>query len=207
MEQTIQRWQSIAGNADLVHFVAGMFHKLVVDVTDRREQFTVVHDGTAVQLRPGVDGAADFAVAISSFEADRLADEAQRSPLGEVERFRIVRALFTAATAATLKQPRLASPLLRKLMGAESLIHVRLKSPVPEEDDATHTLIYAARQWLVILGLHGRAQRRYEMTVDQAADYQRHVHDVLLHDTPAGWLRFGRWYRQWRPTVSTTQPA
>jgi hypothetical protein len=202
VDQTIHRWQAIAGNAELVSFVAGMFRKLAVRVADRDERFVVEHDGAAVRLFPGDETDVDFGVDISAFQADRLADEAAKPQLGEVERFRIVAALFTAATAATLKKRRFASPLLRRLMGAEPLIHVRLKSPSPEEPDATHTLIYAARQWLVLPGLHGRPLRVYEMTVGQAADYQRRVHDVLTRDTPAGWLKFGRWYRAWREDVS-----
>ncbi len=207
MDQTLQRWAAVSNNRDLIEFVAGMFHRLAVHVTGREEHLTVVHDGRDVQIEAGADDAAcDFGVTIDAGEADRLADEASRPTLGDGERFRIMRALFTAATAATLRKPRLASPILKKIVGAESLIHVRLISPVSEEPDATHTLLYAARQWLVIPGLHGRAERRYDMTTDQAAAYQRRVHEVLSHDTIGQWIRFGRWYRQWRESVSTRLP-
>lgn len=207
MEQTLERWRAVADNRELTQFIAGMFRRLGVYVRGRDESLTVEHDGNAVRLTAGAqEEAVDFGVTIDATQADRLADEAAKPGLGEAERFRIMRTLFTAATAATLKKRRLASPILKRISGAESLIHVRLVSPVADEPDASHTLAYAARQWLVIPGLHGRAQRRYDLTVDQAAEYQRRVYAVLTNDTLGGWIAFGRWYRAWRETVSTKLP-
>ena len=203
MEQTLERWRAITDNRELVRFVAGMFSRLAIHVSDREERLTVVHDGDQVTLLPGADEkACDYLVTIDAHEADRLADEASRPHLGEVERFRIMRAMFTPATAATLRTPPMDSPVLKWLSGAESIIHVRLLSPIRDEPDGTHTLIYASWQWLVIPGLHGKPKRLYTMTVEQSADYQRRVHKLLTHGTLAGWIRFGRWYRQWRRDVS-----
>ena len=47
----------------------------------------------------------------------------------------------------------------------------------------------------MIPGLHGKAQRRYDMKVEQSADYQRRVHDVSRRGTFSEWVRFGNWYR------------
>ena len=43
----------------------------------------------------------------------------------------------------------------------------------------------------------------YDLSVEQAADYQRRVHAALVQDSVIGWLRFGRWYRAGRRGVST----
>ena len=96
----------------------------------------------------------------------------------------------------------LSQPLVRKLAGVEDLIHVRLRSPMKEEEEGTHTLIYAAGQWLVLPGLHGRAKRTFTLSTEQALDYQRHIFAAVTKRTMGHWLRFGLWYRRWRKQVS-----
>jgi hypothetical protein len=57
-------------------------------------------------------------------------------------------------------------------------------------------------QWLVIPGLHGRAARTFDLSIEDAVLYQRHVLTALRQNTWIGWLQFGSWYVRWRPTVS-----
>ena len=178
-------------------------------VVDTGEELTVTRDAGRLEVAAGLDEAdVDYAVEITAAHAARLAFEARQvGPLSEVEKYRVVAALFTAATRATLRRPRLASPILRRISGAESLIHVCLASPEPAAEGHTcHTLVHAAGQWLVVEGLHGRPQRSFRMSVDQTLDYQRRVVRLMRNESLPAWIGFARWYRSWRPTVSRRGP-
>lgn len=173
-------------------------------VVDTGEEFTCIHLGDRVEFEPTLDQSrTDFTIEIQKFQADRFADAASAGELTPVEQFRAVRALFTPATVATLKNnPILSHGILRRVARIEDLIHVRLKSPSPEEEDATHTLINVSHQWLVIPGLHGAARRRTELSIPDAVLYQRQVFRALKRNSWLDWIRFGLWYLRWRPTVS-----
>ena len=206
---TIELWQTTAARREVVELVEGLFDKLGVEVVDTGERLTVTRQDGALRLSEGVDASAvDYTVSITRMQAERMASEAKEAgPLDPVQIYRVVAALFTAATAATLEQPRLASPFLRFVTGAESLIHVCLTSPNrAAEPDTCHSLIYAARQWLVIDGLHGQPQRSFRMDVAQTLEYQRRVVKVMKNETLGNWLDFARWYRSWRSSVSVRGP-
>lgn len=51
-------------------------------------------------------------------------------------------------------------------------------------------------------GLHGRARRTFTLSTEEALDYQRRVFAAVRAQAMGEWLRFGRWYRQWRKGVS-----
>ncbi len=136
----------------------------------------------------------------------RLVTFAKTGELNLAQQYRVIRALFTPATAATLKSPIQSNPILRSLSGVEDLMHVHLKSPTPEEpdcEDYNHTLIYVKGQWLVIPGLYGSPRRTYRLTIEEALNYHRKVFAALKANNWLGWLRFLRWYLRWRKTVST----
>src|SRR5436305_1692890 len=102
---------------------------------------------------------------------ERLAAHAVTGELDEAERYRIISTLFTPATAATLRSRVLANPFLRRLAGAEEVIHVHLQPPTPQQEPVQHTLIYANRQWLVFPGVHGRAGRTFRLGLADALEY------------------------------------
>ena len=193
----IDLWRDTTGRDDVAELTRGLFTKLGVRVTDTGEELTVARNEAGLTLAPALDeNAVDYVVDITSDQARRLSREAgERGPLDPIEQYRVVSALFTAATAATLRKPRLSSPLLRFVTGAESLIHVCLTSPDPAaEPDTCHSLVYAARQWLVIGGLHGRPQRSFRMDVGETLEYHRRVVAVMREETPGKWLDFAKWY-------------
>lgn len=209
MPTSIEKWQPLTTNKNLLDFVNGLFERIGVEVEDTGERFTVVHKGDRVELRDGVDAkAVDYTISIGSSQVDRLAHEAAKPTLSELEKYRIMAELFTPAAAATLRNPRLGNPLLRKFAGAETLMHACMKSPDPAaEPDACHTLIWAGGQWLVIPGRHGKPERTFTMSVEQVAEYQRHAMEVLKDNSLGNLLKFGSWYRQWRKGVSSSQEA
>lgn len=202
---SIELWQRFSDNQAIAAFFEGTFERAGVRVTDTGEAFTCRHLGDRFELTPGIDeDRVDFVVAIERFRVERFAAEAQRGDLGELARFRALKAMFTPATRATLQNPVMSNGRLRRLSRVEDLIHVRLLSPAPhEEPDAEHTLVHAADQWLVLPGLHGAPRRTFRLSCEQALEYQRRVMAARSGRGPARWLAFQRWYVRWRPTVST----
>ena len=123
--------REVIRDPSLVDLVDGLFGRLGLHITDTGERCVIEQTGGGLTLHEG-DGPAEFTVELERWRVERIAREADAAgPLSEVERFRVVAQLFTAATAATLRQRRLASPVLRRLSGAEPLIHVRMMSPDP----------------------------------------------------------------------------
>lgn len=204
MGTVLGTWQAVTQDPRVVSFFRGTFERAGVRVTDTGEGFTAIHRGDRVDLDPSLDDTTtDFVVEIDSSQADRFAQAAATGELDQIAQYRVVRALFTPATRATLRTPMLANGVLRRLARIEELIHVRLRSPAPAvEPDTTHTLVHVRGQWLVIPGLHGRPGRSFDLTTADAVTYQRQVFSGLKRNSWLGWLRFGVWYLRWRPTVS-----
>ncbi|MFB0519891.1 MAG: hypothetical protein ACETWD_00480 [Desulfatiglandales bacterium] len=207
MVTSLEKWQSIIQDPRVVHFFTDIFERLGVRVTDTKEQFTCIHRGDRIDFEPTLDEKkVDYTVEIQSYQVDRLAEHAKTGEFGIAEQYRIVRALFTPATSATLKSPIQSSSIVRALSGVEDLIHVYLMSPTPEEpdcEDTNHTLIYVKGQWLVIPGLHGRPRRTFRLTMEDALIYQRKIFTALKANRWLSWWKFLRWYLRWRKAVST----
>lgn len=204
MGTTLEKWRAVTQDPRVIGFFKGTFERAGVRIGDTGESFTVVHRGDRVDFEAALnENTTDFTVEIQQSQADRFADAAGTGVLDATAQYRAVRALFTPATRATLRNPMLANGVLRRLARIEELIHVRLVSPVPDrEADTTHTLVHVRGQWLVIRGFHGRAARTFDLSIEDAVIYQRHVLKALRQNTWVGWLRFGTWYLRWRPTVS-----
>lgn len=207
MVTSLEKWQSIIQDPRVVQFFTDMFKRLGVRITDTKEEFTCIHRGDVIDFEPVLDEKkVDYTVEIQSYQVDRLAAHARTGELDVAEQYRVVRALFTPATAATVKNPVQSNSIVRALSGVEDLIHVYLKSPTPEEvdcEDANHTVIYVKGQWLVIPGLHGHPRRTFRLTMEDALTYHRKVFANLKANNWLSWWRFLRWYLRWRKTVST----
>jgi hypothetical protein len=204
MASSLQQWQTVTQDPRVIGFFKGTFERAGVRVIDTGESFTCIHRGDRVDFEPTLnESTTDFTVELQSSQVQRFASAAASGDLDALAQYRAVKALFTPATQATLRTPMLANPILRRLAGIESLIHVRLESPAPaEEDHTTHTLIHASSQWMVIPGLHGRARRTFDLSVADAVVYQRRVFKALKRDSLPSWIAFGAWYLRWRPSVS-----
>ena len=205
MPTSLEKWRAVVQDPRVVDFFRGTFERAGVQIADTREAFTCVHRGDRVEFEDTLDEATvDYTVEIESHQVDRLAEEAGKGELRPIAQYRVLRALFTPATAATLKNPVLSNGLLRRLSRVEDLIHVHLRTPDPaEEPDTAHTLIHSGGQWLVLPGIHGEPRRVFRLSMEDAIVYQRRVFRAMKEDTWRGWLRFGLWYVSWRRTTST----
>lgn len=204
MSTSLEKWRSITQDPRVVGFFGGTFERAGVRVTDTGEAFTCIHRGDRIDFEPALDESrVDYTVVLTSPQVDHFATEASTGDVTTLEQFRIVSTLFSPATAATLKNPILSHGMLRRLARVEDLIHVHLVSPAPnEEPDATHTLVHASGQWLVVPGIHGRARRVFRLSMDEAIAYQRRVLQAMKSPSPAAWIGFASWYLAWRRRTS-----
>ena len=196
-------WQSITQTPEIVEYFRGVFNKAAFTVAESGEQFTATHHGDRVTFAEGIDPTADFVVPLHLENVQRLATQTRDGKIPPAESWRIAQVLFTPLTQTTLRNPVMSKNYLRLLAGVESVIHVYLISPEGGEA-ATHTLLYAGNQWLVLPGLHGKAKRVYRLTPTQSLDYQRHVFAAMQQNAFGGWMKFASWYRGWRKAVSVT---
>ena len=206
MGPALAKWQSLTQHPRVVQFFAGLVEHAGVRITDSGEAFTCHHRGGAIDFEPALDPAkVDYTVDISTAQVERLAAHAVTGEFDEAEQYRIISTLFTPATAATLRSRVLANPFLRRLAGAEEVIHVYLQPPTPQQEPMQHTLVYANRQWLVFPGIHGRAGRTFRLGLADAVEYQRRVFQAVKANRFPTWLKFCFWYRSWRKRVSVRE--
>lgn len=195
-------WANIVQTPELIEYFKGLFHKAIVTVEETGEQFTVTHTGNDIQFAPGAQDSVDFHVPLKLENITNLVEHAAQGRIEPAASWRIVCVLFTPLTKAALSNPIVTKNWLRKIAGVESLIHVHLLNP-SGEDAATHTLAFAAEQWLVIPGLHGTPGRVYHLNTDQALEFQRSLFATMQSNSSGAWWQFANWYREWRPSVST----
>jgi hypothetical protein len=192
-------WQAVALTPEIVAFFENLFERIGIVVTDTGERFTVLHRGDRIDFEPGITGPVDYTVEITTLQVERLAVYARTGRIPEEEQYRVMKVFFTPATAALLAQPLLSSCWVRCFSGAEDVIHVTLRSPLPSEENASHTLLYVRGSWVVVPGLYGHPQRIYSLTLQDAIVYQK---NAVAAVKSGDWMRYAQWYREWRKAVS-----
>ena len=198
---SMEIWKSVPQTEAVVAFFDNLFIRIGVIVEDTGERFTCLHLGDRIEFEPGI-GEVDYTISIEAYQVERLARFARTGQIAEEEQFRVLKEVMTPATAALLKNPSMSRPFVKCASGAEDVIHVVLKSPLTAEEDVAHTLIYANRQWIVIPGLHGKAQRVFTLSLQDAIEFQKASYRTIKDTRCGKWMKFGRWYRQWREKVS-----
>ena len=196
-----QRWAAAAHPGSFVAVFKGTFTRLGITVVETGEQFTIVHTGDRFAFEAGVADV-EVIVPVTQHNVDDLLNRAGDGRLDDKDAYDIMTVLFTPLTREILKHPVSADNTLRQLSGVEERMHVILLAP-DGSDGATHTLVYD-KQWDVLPGLQGTAQRTFRMTPTQTIDYQRHAYEAMRANSPLGWNAFSTWYKAWRETCSTT---
>ena len=208
MPTNLEKWQALIQQPANVEFFKGLFERVGISVVDAHEAFTCIHRGDKIDFEAGLDrNAVDYTVEITEAQVGRLAEHVAAGDIGLAEQYRVMRALFTPATAATLKNPIMANAFFRRLSKIEDVTHVHMISPTPNEpdcEDTYHTLIYVPGQWLVIPGLQGSPGRVFNLTMEDALIYHRRVFSALKANRWRSWMSFQRWYVGWRKQVSST---
>ncbi len=208
----LEKWKSLALSPNVIGLFKGLFEKLGVRIIDTTEELTCIHCGDRVEFVAGVDkDAVDFTAEIYAFQADRLAEHAASGDIDDLERFRIARALFIRSFTGRrniLSNPLMSNFILQRLVRGKNLIHVHLVSPDPQQDeDATFTLIYINKRWLVVPGLHGEPKRIFRVSVENAVGLQKQLFAGIKAGNWREWLKIAKWYVDWREKVEVRRKA
>lgn len=202
-ESSMDKWNSLLNKPELVEYFSGIFNNMGLVIPETGEKFTVSHKGDHFELKEGVEeDSVDYVVNLKLESIGNLLKHAGDSKIDELESFKMMSVLFTPLTEASLTNPTMTKPMLRKMSGIENHIHINLIAPAGA-DTVSHTLIYVNKKWMVIPGIHGDAKRVFNLTPQNAIDYQRKVFIALNENTMKGWKEFKKWYIDWRPGVST----
>lgn len=201
---SMEVWQSVEQTEQIIEFFRDLFSVIGVRVIDTDEAFSAVHRGDVIGFVEGIDAdAVDYVVEIERFQIERLATYGFQGDIAPDEQFRVMKEVFTPATATLLKNESLARPMVKRLTGAEDVMHVELVSPIANEEGVSHTIRYVNKSWEVTPGLSGEPDRLFELGVRDAIVFQKAAHRAANGGLLARW-RFGRWYRKWRETVSSS---
>ncbi len=199
---TMEMWRELLDKRELAVYFSGIFDDMGFIIEETGEQFTVSHKGEHFTIKEGVKfDSVDYVVRLKLENIENMQKHGADNKIDEHESFRIMSVLFTPLTEASLTNPTLSKPWLRKMSGIENHIHINLLGP-EKADTVSHTLIYLNKKWLVIPGTYGAAKRVFNLSPQEAIDYQRSVFVALKKDSMKEWKKFKKWYIKWREGVS-----
>lgn len=201
-ESSMEKWNSLLSKSELADYFSGIFNDMGFIIEETGEKFTVTHEKDHFSIKEGVvEDSVDYVVNLKLENITNMLKHGGDSNIDEYESFKIMSVLFTPLTEASLTNPTMTKPMLRKMSGIENHIHINLIAP-GNADTVSHTLIYLNKNWMVIPGIHGEARRTFNLTPQNAVDYQRKVFIALNTNTMKGWKEFKKWYIDWREGVS-----
>lgn len=201
-ESAIEQWEELLNKPKLAEYFNGIFEDMGFIVEETGETFTVHHGGDHFTINSGiVSDEVDYIVRLHEENIQNMRRYGADSEINASESYKIMSLLFTPLTVASLSNPTLSKPMLRKMSGIDNHIHVNLLSP-DYRDTTSHTLIFINRAWMVIPGKHGTALRTFNLTEQDAIEYQRQVFIALKANNMKSWKQFKRWYMIWRKKVS-----
>ena len=198
----VDLWRAIDQTDQIVDLFVGLFEVIGITIEETGEKLTVRVTEGQIYIDPGLPDRYDFLMPLKLENVQNMISHTADGKLDEFAVWRIVAVLFTPLTRETLKNPVMSKGILRKLARIEDLIHVQLLGPEAEHV-ANHTLVFASEQWLVFEGLHGQARRTFAMTGEDCIAYQKQVFKAIKANDLWGWMKFVRWYVNWRPGVSS----
>lgn len=201
-QSSMEAWESLLNKKQLADYFSGIFNSMGFVIEETKEEFTVIHHGDYFKTEKGINREkVDYVVKLKLENIQNMQKHGDDNAIDAMESFRIMSVLFTPLTEASLSNPMLNKPLMRKMSGIENHIHVNLISP-DKTDTVSHTLIYLNKSWMVVPDVHGKAKRVFNLTSQDAIDYQKQVFIALQKDTMKGWKEFKKWYMNWRKGVS-----
>lgn len=203
-QSSMESWESLLNKKQLADYFSGIFNTMGFVIEETKEEFTVIHHGDHFMTEKGINREkVDYVVKLKLENIQNMQKHGDDNTIDATESFRIMSVLFTPLTEASLSNPMLNKPLMRKMSGIENHIHVNLISP-DKTDTVSHTLIYLNKSWMVVPAIQGKAKRVFNLTSQDAIDYQKQVFIAMQKDTIKGWKEFKKWYMNWRKGVSYT---
>jgi hypothetical protein len=194
--------QALCQQPAAVKWFKGLFHTGHLEITDAGEKFTVRHDGNSLRVTTGFEGERpNFVVPLESANIRNLSSFFDDELIDEREQYRIVKFMLKPCLRAALDMPILNNKAFRAVVKVDTHWQEALLDPDGREDEQL-TVVCVNDQWLIVPGYHGRPQRRLVLTPAQVLEYQRRVFEANENNSLPGWLSLGKWYLQWRDTVS-----
>ncbi len=197
-----EAWQPLLEQEKIASYFAGMWESLGINIEETKEAITVFHKGDHFEIKDGVDpSSVDYNVFLQEKHITRMLSHGEDGEIDAFESFKIMGALFTPFTRSSLTHPMMNKSFQMKLAKIENHVHVYLNSPTNDEFVA-HTLLFINKKWLVVDGIQGDAKRVFNITPQQAIDYQRAAFSAQKGDSKKSWRAFKKFYLQWRTEVS-----
>ena len=202
MSENLEQLQALAQQPSAVAWFRGLFRRAHMEVTDTGERFTFVQQGDGIQVESGFQGNdPNFVMPLHSENIRNLTAFFADNRIGEYEQYRIVKFMLVPCLTASLAMPILQNGAFRKIVKVDTHWQEAILDPDGNEDEQL-TVMYANDQWVILPGYHGKPQRRLVMKPEQVLEFQRRVLEADDKNNIATWLETGRWYLQWRESVS-----
>ncbi len=195
--------KGIAQTPEIAKFFEGTFNHLGIIIDESGEKITLHHEGDKITIEEGLDpNKVDFVLPLILKDIGNVVKFSSDGKFDEEEATHVAKVFFTPFTRETMKNPVMSENRKRKAAGIEDLIHVQLLFP-DGSVAASHTLIYAAKQWVVLDELVGVPRRTFKMKAGPALEYQVKVFHAIEMDSKKEWIKFVKWYKTWRNEHST----
>lgn len=204
MSKNLEYLQSVASRPSAVDWFRGVVQRAHLELQDTGEQFTVEHRGDRLDVRPGLrDKKTNVLIPLHSENLEWLAGAFSDDQITPEEEYRIVKYLLVPCLKAALEMPILKNPAFNKILRVDHHWQESLLDPEGKED-VQLTIVYVNKQWIVVPGFHGRAQRRLRLTAPQFIDFQKRVFAADASGNLAEWLKLANWYVKWRDAISVS---
>lgn len=202
-QSVMERWSALLDKPEVVSAFDGLFNSIGLDFYQNDEQFMVFRDGEGMRFEAGLDPSrVDYVVQLDAESVEELLQFGADDEISQREINRIMTALFTPLTQASLNADPLAQRgLMLSLGGIDKHMHVVLDGPQGRRL-REHTLLFHKGYWYVIPGLHGQADRLFTLDAEAAVDFQRHMFAAQEAGTKKAWREYRKWYLDWREGVS-----
>ena len=201
---SMKAWESLLNKQELAEYFSGTFERLGILVDSTNEAFTVVHQRNHFTLEEGVDVEnVDYVIPLKPENVRNLQKHVSDSKIDDQESFKIMSVLFTPLTQSGLNHPYLTNAKMLRRIKVEQHLHVYLYS-VDKTQNTSHTIIFVNKQWLLIPGIQGKAQRVLEMQPKDAIEYQKELFIAQKANSKEGWKAFRKWFKAWQETVTVT---
>jgi len=202
MSTNEQQLKDLAQKKSAMDWFKGLFTQVHLEITDTGEKFTILHHGDRVEIVSGFHAKKpNFVIPLESENIRRLTMAFADDNISAQEQYRIVKFMLKPCLKAALEMPILNNQTLQKIVKVDTHWQEALLDPQGNEDEQV-TVVYVNKQWLVLPGYHGKAQRRLVLTPDQLLDFQRRVLEADASGDVTQWVKLAKWYVKYRKDVT-----
>lgn len=204
MSANQQQLEDLAKKKSAIEWFQGLFKEVHLEITDTGEKFTILHHGDHVEIVPGFQAKKpNFVIPLESESIGGLTRAFSDDKIDTEEQYKIVRFMIKPCLQASLDMPILNNKALQQIVKVDTHWQEALLDPQGKED-VKLTAIYVNKQWLVIPGYHGKAQRRLLLTPEQLLDFQRRVLEADASGDISKWMELAKWYVKYRKEVTVS---